>query len=222
MPRLAASFTLSTGAKGLDGLLGGGVPVPCTLELVGPAGSGKTQLCHQLAVMVQLPPSRGGLAASALYVDTEGTFRPERIVAMAEYRGLDPSEALDRIVYARARSWEDVVSAVAAEKEAGLVLVDSLSSPFRGAVTRAEAAALSGKLSSLAAFLLRLALKRKVGVVFTSHAVGAGSFGDPYLSLFVCARVYLEPAEGVIVARVPGRGQVRLVITEEGVLSAEG
>ena len=66
-------------------------------ELVGPAGSGKTQLCHQLAVMVQLPPSRGGLGAGALYVDTEGTFRPERIVAMAEYRGLDPEEALERV-----------------------------------------------------------------------------------------------------------------------------
>ena len=72
--------------------------------VVGEFGSGKTQLCHQLAVMVQLPEERGGLGAKAIYIDTENTFRPERIMQMARARGLDPDQALNNIFYARAYS----------------------------------------------------------------------------------------------------------------------
>ncbi|MEM0226527.1 MAG: DNA repair and recombination protein RadA, partial [Thermofilaceae archaeon] len=71
---------LSTGCRCLDSLLGGIEP-PLVLEVAGPPASGKTQLCHQLAVMVQLPRERGGLSGRALYIDTEGTFRPERIIS---------------------------------------------------------------------------------------------------------------------------------------------
>jgi len=52
-------------------------------ELIGEFGTGKTQLCHTLCVTVQLPKDRGGLEAGALFIDTEGTFRPERIVQIA-------------------------------------------------------------------------------------------------------------------------------------------
>ena len=214
-----ASF--STGAKPLDNLIGG-VPSVGTLEFVGPPGCGKTQLCHQLAVMVQLPPSSGGLGAPALYVDTEGTFRPERIALIADYRGLDPSEALERIIYARAHKWEDIVEAVSACGDVGVVLIDSLSRPFRGAYTLRELGVLRGKLCSVAAFLFRWSLERGIPVVFTSHALGAGAFGDPYVSMFSSVRVYLEPlGRGLVEARVRGVGRVSLVIREVGVLGAE-
>ena len=211
----------STGAKSLDNLIGG-VPSIGTLEFVGPPGCGKTQLCHQLAVMVQLPPSRGGLGAPALYVDTEGTFRPERLALIADYRGLDPDKALEGVIYARAYRWEDVVEAVSACGDVGVVLIDSLSRPFRGAYTLKELGFLRGKLCSVAAFLFRWSLERGIPVVFTSHALGAGAFGDPYVSLFSSIRVYLKPVGGgLIEAMVKGLGKVSLAISEAGVLGAE-
>jgi len=93
---------ISTGVKSLDELLGGGIETRAITEFVGEFGVGKTQLCHQLSVMVQLPEEKGGLNAKALYVDAENTFRPERIMQIAKYRGLDPQEALRNILYARA------------------------------------------------------------------------------------------------------------------------
>jgi DNA repair protein RadA len=95
---------ISTGVRSLDELLGGGIETRAVTEIVGEFGSGKTQLCHQLAVMVQLPEERGGLEAKAIYIDTENTFRPERIMQIARARGVDPDQALHNIFYARAYS----------------------------------------------------------------------------------------------------------------------
>ncbi|RLE83931.1 MAG: DNA repair and recombination protein RadA, partial [Thermoprotei archaeon] len=81
---------ISTGVKALDALLEGGIETGAITELIGEFGAGKTQICHQLAVMVQLPKESGGLEAKALYVDAEGTFRPERIIQIAQHRGVDP------------------------------------------------------------------------------------------------------------------------------------
>jgi len=92
---------ISTGVRALDQLLLGGVETRAMTEVVGEFGSGKTQLCHQLAVMVQLPEDRGGLNAKPVYIDTEGTFRPERIMQIAKARGLDPQQALNNIYYAK-------------------------------------------------------------------------------------------------------------------------
>ena len=76
--RLSVS-KITTGSKALDSLLGGGVETSSITEFYGEYGTGKTQVCHQLCVTVQLPPERGGLSGKAVYIDTEGTFRPERI-----------------------------------------------------------------------------------------------------------------------------------------------
>jgi hypothetical protein len=59
--------------------------------------TGKTQLCHTLCVAVQLPITQGGGAGKAAYVDTEGTFRPERIRAIAARFNLDPDAVLDNV-----------------------------------------------------------------------------------------------------------------------------
>ncbi|MEM3484201.1 MAG: helix-hairpin-helix domain-containing protein, partial [Candidatus Methanomethyliaceae archaeon] len=93
---------ITTGTKSLDNLLGKGIETQAITELIGEFGSGKTQICHELAVTVQLPVERGGLSGRALYIDTEGTFRPERIMNIAKGLGVDPDEALGNIIYARA------------------------------------------------------------------------------------------------------------------------
>src|SRR2546428_11560199 len=80
---------LSTGSKALDELIGGGLESQTITEFYGEYGVGKSILCHQLAVNVQLPPGQGGLDGSALYLDTEQTFRPEWIIRMANALGLD-------------------------------------------------------------------------------------------------------------------------------------
>jgi len=93
---------ITTGSKDLDALLGGGVETQAITEFFGEYGSGKSQLCFQLAVNVQLPVEEGGLDGSVIVIDTESTFRPERIAQMAEAKGLDPNDVLKNIHIARA------------------------------------------------------------------------------------------------------------------------
>jgi len=83
---------LTWGVDEVDELLGGGVETQSITEVYGEFGSGKSQVTHQLAVNVQLPSEHGGLEGSAIFVDSEDTFRPERIDDMV--RGL-PDEAIE-------------------------------------------------------------------------------------------------------------------------------
>ncbi|HEU12899.1 MAG TPA: DNA repair and recombination protein RadA, partial [Euryarchaeota archaeon] len=93
---------LTTGSQALDNLLGGGLETQAITELFGPFGSGKTQLIHQLLVNVTMPEERKGLNGEAILIDTENTFRPERIEQMAVALNLDPKEVLKKIHVARA------------------------------------------------------------------------------------------------------------------------
>ena len=128
---------LTTGSKMLDELLGGGLETQTITEFYGEYGSGKSQMCHQLCVNVQLPPERGGLGGAALYIDTENTFRTERIVQMAQHLGLDPEEVVKNIIFAEAFTSDHqmflVGNADKVVKENGirLIIVDSLTSHFR-------------------------------------------------------------------------------------------
>jgi DNA repair protein RadA len=83
---------LTWGVEEVDELLGGGVETQSITEVYGEFGAGKSQVTHQLAVNVQLPTEHGGLEGSAIFVDSEDTFRPERIDDMV--RGL-PDEAIE-------------------------------------------------------------------------------------------------------------------------------
>src|SRR5262249_43425159 len=93
---------ISTGSRSFDDLLGGGIETKAVTEVYGEFGTGKTQLCHTLCVMVQQSRTDGGLDGKALYIDTESTFRPERIVSIAEARGFDPIKCLENIIVAKA------------------------------------------------------------------------------------------------------------------------
>ncbi|MCG2879898.1 MAG: DNA repair and recombination protein RadA [Vulcanisaeta sp.] len=189
---------ISTGVKSLDELLGGGIETKAITEVVGEFGSGKTQLCHQLSVMVQLPEDKGGLRAKALYIDAENTFRPERIMQIAKYRGLDPQEALRNILYARAYNSDHQMMIVEEsrkiiEKEnIGIILIDSLVTHFRSEYPgRENLAERQQKLNHHIAQLLRIADIYNVAVVVTNQVVAQPDvfFGNP-----------LKPAGGNVVA----------------------
>jgi DNA repair protein RadA len=87
----------TTGSKSLDGLLNGGIETQALTEIAGEFGSGKSQLCHTLSVIGNLPKAQGGLGGNVIYVDTEGTFRPERIHQIASAYGTDPEKILSNV-----------------------------------------------------------------------------------------------------------------------------
>ena len=133
---------LTTGSKALDALLGGGLETRAMTEFYGEFGSGKTQIAHQLVVNVQLPPEEGGLNGSAIMIDTENTFRPERIKDMAEGVGLDFTEVLKNVHVARAYNSNHQILLVdkaqeladelkETEKPVRLLIIDSATAHFR-------------------------------------------------------------------------------------------
>jgi DNA repair protein RadA len=128
---------ISTLSKALDELLGGGVETQAITEVYGQFGSGKTQLGLQLSASVQLPPDQGGLAGEAVWIDTENTFRAERLAEIAKAVGLDPTQALERVHVARAFNSNHQELLVpkafelARERPVRLLVVDSLTAHFR-------------------------------------------------------------------------------------------
>jgi DNA repair protein RadA len=128
---------LSTGSKALDKMVDGGLETQTISEFYGEYGSGKSQICHQLCVNVQLPPEKGGLNGSALYVDTENTFRLERIVQMSKAAGLDPEQAVKNIIYAEAYTSDhqmfllENADEIIKANNIKLIIVDSLTAHFR-------------------------------------------------------------------------------------------
>ena len=128
---------LTSGAAALDELLGGGFETQAIVEVFGEFGSGKTQIGHHLAVNTILPIAQGGFDGEVFYIDTEDTFRPERIAQMAEGAGLDPNAVLDRIHVARAYNSAhqmllvDEIKRMSKSIDVKMVIVDSLTSHFR-------------------------------------------------------------------------------------------
>ncbi|MGA3021068.1 MAG: DNA repair and recombination protein RadA [Candidatus Micrarchaeales archaeon] len=179
---------ISTSSKGLDELLGGGVETNGITEMYGRFASGKTQLGFQLAVNVQLPSNKGGLDGSVLFIDTEGTFRPERIEAIAKAMGLDPKKILDNIFVSRVTSTnQQILTAERAdklvrEKNVKLIIVDSLMSLFRSEfIGRGALNERQQKLNAHIHKLQRLADSYSLAVYITNQVMDnpAILFGDP-------------------------------------------
>ena len=137
MKRRESVAKLTTGSEHLDELIGGGLESQAITEVYGKFGSSKSQIAFQLAVNVQLPKEKGGLDGACLFVDTEHTFRPERVVQMAKAAGLDSSEVLNNIYVANAANVDhqmllvDKAADMIEEKNIKLIIVDSLTSRFR-------------------------------------------------------------------------------------------
>lgn len=135
---LAERVLLTSGCKNLDTLLRGGFRTQSITELYSEWGGGKSQLCHQLAVTVQLPKNEGGLDGGCLYLDTEQVFEPDRCVEMAKmFPSLDPETVCSRIQIAPAYTSKHQVlllnhaDEVIKDNNVKLIVVDSLTSHFR-------------------------------------------------------------------------------------------
>ena len=128
---------LTSSSKAFDELMGGGFETQAITEFFGEFGSGKTQICFQLAVNAGLPFERGGLEGEVIVIDTENTFRPERISQIARAMDVDPIEALHKIHVARAFNSSHQMLLVEKAMEMShtipvkLLIVDSLTAHFR-------------------------------------------------------------------------------------------
>lgn len=178
---------LTTRSKILDDLLGGGLETQTITEFYGEYGSGKSQICHQLCINVQLPLQQGGLNAGALYVDTENTFRTERLVSMAQYLDLDPEQAARNVIVADAYTSDHQIfllenaDQIIKDNNIRLIIVDSLTSHFRSEYVGRETLALrQQKLNKHMHKLIRLARAFNAIAVVTNQVMAKPDvfFGD--------------------------------------------
>lgn len=176
--RRSELICLTTGSKNLDTLLGGGVETGSITELFGEFRTGKSQLCHTLAVTCQIPLDIGGGEGKCLYIDTEGTFRPVRLVSIAQRFGLDPDDALNNVAYARAYNADhqlrllDAAAQMMSESRFSLIVVDSVMALYRTDFSgRGELSARQMHLAKFMRALQRLADQFGVAVVVTNQVV---------------------------------------------------
>ena len=178
-----------TGSTGLDELIGGGIETQAITEVFGEFGSGKSQISHEIAVTVQLPPENGGLCGECVFIDTENTFRPERIKQIAEGFTLDVEEVLGKIHIARAfNSSHQILMADKVNEliqkgvNIRLVIVDSLTSHFRAEyVGRESLATRQQKLNQHLHTLQNIANTYNVAVFVTNQVQARPDafFGSP-------------------------------------------
>jgi DNA repair protein RAD51 len=211
---------LSTGSSTLDNLLGGGVETGQITEIFGEFRCGKTQLCHTLCVTVQRGIDGGGAESKALYIDTEGTFRPERLTKIAERYGLNGEDVLENVTYARAYNADhqerllQEAAAVFCESRYGLLIVDSATGLFRTDYTgRGELADRQQALNKHLRHLQRLADEHGVAVVITNQVMSSpDQQANPYMGAQV------KPIGGHIIGHASqtrlflrkGKGETRI------------
>ncbi len=179
---------ITTGSKEVDTLIGGGIETQSITEIYGKMASGKSQWCFQTAVTTQLPVEKGGLGGNVLYIDSENSFRPERIVQVAKKQGLKPEEVLKNIFVARAYNADhqmllaDKAAEMVNEKNIKLVIVDSLTAQFRSEFPgRGKLADRQQKLNLHMRTLQKLAEMNNVAVLVTNQVMSRPDilFGDP-------------------------------------------
>ena len=180
---------ITTGSTGFDELIGGGIETQSITEVYGEFGSGKSQISHELAVTVQLPVEQGGLDGECVFIDTENTFRPERVEQIAEGFGLDVQEALSRIHIARAFNSshqilmaEKVNELIQKGSNIRLVIIDSLTAHFRAEyVGRESLASRQQKLNQHLHTIQNIANTYNVAVFVTNQVQARPDafFGSP-------------------------------------------
>jgi len=210
--------TLTTGSVELDKLLEGGVETGSITEIFGEFRTGKTQLCHTLCVTCQMPITDGGAEGKAIYIDTEGSFRPKRLEQIAERFGLDPTVALENVAYARAHNSEHqmellkTAAAIMSQDRYSLLVVDSATALFRTDYTgRGELSERQMQMAQFLRQLTRLAEEFGVAVLITNQVTA-----DPGGMSF--AKDSTKPIGGNIIAHASttrlrlrkGRGENRI------------
>lgn len=179
---------ITTGSKELDVLIGGGIETQSISEFYGKFASAKTQVCFQLAVNAQLPKEKGGLDGTCIWIDSENSFRPERITSMAKAKELDPEKVLKNIIIGRAYNAEhqmllaEKAGELVKEKNAKLLVVDSLTALFRSEfIGRGMLADRQQRLNKHMRSLAKIAEMNNIAVVVTNQVMQRPDilFGDP-------------------------------------------
>ncbi len=179
---------ITTGSAEVDGLIGGGIETQSITEIYGKFASGKSQWCFETAVTVQLPKEKGGLGGNCLYIDSENSFRPERVIQVANHLGLDSEKVLKNIFVARAYNADhqmllaEKAADMITDKKIKLVIVDSLMAQFRAEfVGRGQLAGRQQKLNRHMRTLMKLAEMNNIAVLVTNQVMSRPDilFGDP-------------------------------------------
>jgi len=171
-------FRISSGSLELDKLLGGGIESMSITEVFGEFRTGKTQLSHTLCVTTQMPGAKGYSGGKVVFIDTENTFRPDRLRDIADRFNVDQNAVLDNVLYARAYTSEhqyELLDFVAAKfyEEPGvfkLLIVDSIMALFRVDFSgRGELADRQQKLAQLLSRLQKIGEEYNVAVFVTNQ-----------------------------------------------------
>jgi len=185
LKRRESVIKFSTSSKAFDAMMGGGFETGSITELYAQYGGGKTQIAHLMAVNIQkVDPT-----ANTIYIDSEGSFRPERIKQFAEGAGLDPDEVLKNIKVARAYNSDHQMLLVQKAEElikSGLnvkvLVVDSLTSHFRAEfIGRGTLADRQQKINKHMHDLSKIAQMYNVCILVTNQVMAKPDqfFGDP-------------------------------------------
>jgi len=234
---------LTTGCSSMDRLLNGGIETQSLTEFYGEFGSGKSQLCHQLCVTVQLGEAQGGLNGSVLYIDTEATFRPERVMQMAPRFGLKPEDVLKGIIYAEAYTSNhqtvllENADEVIKENNVRLIIVDSVMSHFRSEyLGREMLAPRQQQLNKHLHKLMRLSRAFNTAAVITNQVLASpdaffskavSPTGGHILGHMSHSRIFLRKGRSnVRIAKLTAspslpEGEAPMRITERGIESDE-
>jgi DNA repair protein RadA len=231
---------ISTGSKNFDNLLGGGIEANAITEVYGEFGTGKTQLCHTVCVTVQLDQNHGGLNGGALYIDTENTFRPERIAAISSLRNQDPSVILDNIIVAKAFSSSHLElilsesSKIIDSHNIKLIILDSAIALYRSEFLGLSSLAIrQQRLNKLIHTLMRIAQTHQIVVLVTNQVQSTPDTGFGNISFKAAGgnifahsstyRVFLRKSNRNRIARMvdsPNHPESEIVFTvdESGVI----
>jgi DNA repair protein RadA len=178
----------STGSNSLDELLLGGIETQAVTEFYGEFGSGKSQICHTLCAMASRPISEKGLDGAVIYIDTEGTFRPERLHQIAKSRNFDESQVMRHTVLCKVYNsshLELIIKNLGKHVEqfnAKLVIIDSIISLHRAEFSgRGTLADRQQRLNSILHKLVRVAEIYNAAVIITNQVQTSPDsfFGDP-------------------------------------------
>ncbi|HEY7227898.1 MAG TPA: DNA repair and recombination protein RadA [Nitrososphaeraceae archaeon] len=232
-----SEYRITTGSKNLDELLGGGIETRAITELYGEFGTGKTQICHTLCLTVQQKEDEYNISR-ALYVDTENTFRPERIASMASARKIDSKHALENIIVAKAynSSHQEVIIQESANiinlHNVKIMIVDSIVSHYRAEfLGRSFLSERQQRINRLLHILLRIAETCKIAVVITNQIQSSPDaiFGDPnkatggnVMAHTSTYRIYLKKAGKNRIARMVdspyhSEREVLFTVNEKGI-----
>src|SRR6185503_2482747 len=178
----------STGSSMLDDLFLGGIETQAVTELYGEFGSGKSQICHTMCITAGQPSELGGLNSGVIYIDTEGTFRPERLEQISSNRNIDPVQALQNVAVCKVYNsahLELIVKNLGKyidDYKAKLVIVDSIISLHRAEFSgRGTLADRQQRLNSIMHKLLRISEIYNIAIIVTNQVQSAPDtfFGDP-------------------------------------------